>query len=70
MIESAHQGTAVFPGAFTAVADPEELHRRAIDHDSWMREHLMPAGGIMSGLFTDGTFDHVKSYGGERDPAI
>ncbi|WP_296807961.1 hypothetical protein [Thiocapsa sp.] len=35
-----------------------------------MRERLMPAGGVMSGQFTDDTYAQVKSYGGERDPAI
>jgi hypothetical protein len=61
---------AAFPGAFDSRADHEDLHRRATDHETWMREHLMPAGGVMSAQFTDDTYTQVKSYGGERDPAI
>ncbi|NJO56391.1 MAG: hypothetical protein HC834_08735 [Rhodospirillales bacterium] len=62
--------TTAFSGAFDSGADHEDLHRRAADHDTWMREHLMPAGGVMSAQFTDDTYAQVKSYGGERDPAI
>ena len=61
---------ATFSGAFDSGADHEDLHRRAADHDIWMRERLMPAGGVMSGQFTDDTYAQVKSYGGERDPTI
>lgn len=62
--------TTAFSGAFDSGADHEDLHRRAAEHDTWMRERLMPAGGVMSGQFTDDTYVQVKSYGGERDSAI
>ncbi len=69
LLIGAMSSTAV-SGAFNSGADHEDLHRRAADHDTWMREYLMPAGGIMSAQFTDDSYTQVKSYGGERDPAI
>ena len=62
--------TTAFSGTFDSGADHEDLHRRAAVHDTWMRERLMPAGGVMSGQFTYDTYTQVRSYGGERDPAI
>ncbi|RKT44472.1 hypothetical protein [Thiocapsa rosea] len=60
--------------AFARTADirerSESLHDRAVRHDSWMRQSLMPAGGVMSAQFTDQTYSRVQSYGGRRDPAI
>jgi hypothetical protein len=69
-IERAHPGAAVFSSAVDSGTEPEVLYRRAVDHDTWMREQLMPAGGVMSAQFTDDTYAQVASYGGERDPAI
>ncbi|WP_147430959.1 hypothetical protein [Thiocapsa rosea] len=62
--------SAAFSGGFNSGSDLEDLHRRAVEHDAWMREHLMPAGGVMSAQFTDDTYSQVRSYGGRRDPAI
>ncbi|EGV20047.1 hypothetical protein [Thiocapsa marina] len=68
--DRAHPVAGAFSAAVASDTDPEVLYRRAADHETWMREHLMPAGGVMSGQFTDDTYAQVKSYGGERDPAI
>lgn len=47
-----------------------QLHNRARVYLPWLRERMMPAGGVMATVFTDTTFETVSSYGGERDPAI
>ena len=47
-----------------------QLHNRARIYLPWLRERMMPAGGVMATVFTDTRFETVSSYGGERDPAI
>jgi hypothetical protein len=47
-----------------------QLHNRARVYLPWLRERMMPAGGVMATVFTDTSFQTVASYGGERDPAI
>lgn len=47
-----------------------QLHNRARAYLPWLREKLMPAGGVMSATFTDDSHQQVASYGGERDAAI
>jgi hypothetical protein len=47
-----------------------QLHNRARAYLPWLRELMMPAGGVMSATFADASYDKVLSYGGERDPAI
>ncbi|MGB5835392.1 MAG: hypothetical protein WBG92_25855 [Thiohalocapsa sp.] len=47
-----------------------ELHNRARVHLAWLRERLMPAGGVMSAVFSDETYQEVRSFNGVRDPAI
>lgn len=58
--------------AGTAEADesPQALFDRATRHDLWMRQRLMPAGGVMPAHFTDASFTQVQAYDGRRDPAI
>jgi hypothetical protein len=51
-------------------ATPANLLQRAEEHDSWMRTHLMPAGGVMAGQFTDSSYTEIALYSGRRDPAI
>jgi hypothetical protein len=48
----------------------DQLHNRARVYLPWLRERMMPAGGVMATVFTDTRFETVSSYGGERDPAI
>lgn len=47
-----------------------QLHNRARVYLPWLRDRMMPAGGVMATVFTDTSFETVSSYGGERDPAI
>jgi hypothetical protein len=47
-----------------------QMHNRARAYLPWLREKLMPAGGVMSAIFTDANYEQVFSYGGERDAAI
>lgn len=47
-----------------------QLHNRARTYLPWLRQKLMPAGGVMSAVFTDDSYRKVASYGGERDVAI
>jgi hypothetical protein len=49
---------------------PGQLHNRARVYLPWLREKMMPAGGVMSTVFTDTTFETVSLYAGRRDPAI
>lgn len=49
---------------------PDQLHNRARLYLPWLRERMMPAGGVMATVFTDTSLETVSSYGGERDPAI
>ena len=49
---------------------PGRLHNRARAYLPWLRNHLMPSGGVMSAIFTADDYAQVASYGGERDPAI
>ncbi|MBK1647886.1 hypothetical protein CKO36_04550 [Rhabdochromatium marinum] len=46
------------------------MHDRARAYLPWLRQQLMPAGGVMSAIFTDASYQQVASYGGERDVAI
>ncbi len=48
----------------------ETLLQLAWAHLIWTRLNHMPAGGIMSTLFTDASHTDVLSYGNRRDPAI
>jgi len=56
------------------IEDPDDgdghMHNRARVYDAWLRERLLPAGGVMRGYFTDDSYEQVVSYGGERDSAI
>jgi hypothetical protein len=49
---------------------PGQLHNRARVYLPWLRELAMPAGGVMSPIFTDDTYQAVSMYTGRRDPAI
>ncbi len=49
---------------------PQTLFDRATRHDLWMRQRLMPAGGVMPAYFTDASLTQVQGYDGRRDPAI
>ena len=46
------------------------LHNRARVHTSWLRERLMPVGGVMSVLFDDDALTEVGQYANKRDSAI
>ncbi len=46
------------------------LHNRARVYTQWLRQHLLPAGGVMRGYFTDDTFDQIQLYAGTRDSPI
>jgi hypothetical protein len=56
------------------VEAPEEgvghMHNRARAYLPWLREKMMPAGGVMSAIFADASYQDVWSYGGVRDSAI
>ena len=47
-----------------------QLHNRARDYTRWLRERLLPVGGVMRGYFTDATFTDVFLYAGTRDSPI
>ncbi len=47
-----------------------QLHNRARVYLPWLRERLMPAGGVMAATFSDPGYQQVASYVGVRDPAI
>jgi len=47
-----------------------ELHNRARVYTKWLRERLLPVGGVMRGYFTDASFDQVHTYAGTRDSPI
>ncbi len=47
-----------------------QLHNRARAYLPWLRERLMPAGGVMNATFADATYQSVLGYGGVRDAAI
>jgi len=49
---------------------PGQLHNRARVYLPWLRERLMPAGGVMSAVFADASYQTVSAYSGVRDPAI
>ena len=49
---------------------PGHLHNRARVYLPWLREQMMPAGGVMGTVFTDTSFQTAQGYSGERDPAI
>ena len=57
-------------GAAEADESPQALFDRATSHDLWMRQRLMPAGGVMPAHFTDASYTQVQNYDGRRDPAI
>jgi len=46
------------------------MHNRARRYTSWLRERLMPEGGVMRVLFTDSTLANVNMYAGTRDSPI
>jgi len=46
------------------------LHDRARVYTQWLRERLMPEGGVMRGYFTNMSFDQVNHYSGTRDSPI
>ena len=46
------------------------LHNRARVHIAWLRERLMPVGGVMSVLFDDDALTQVALYSNKRDSAI
>ncbi len=46
------------------------LHNRARVHTAWLRERLMPVGGVMSVLFADEALTQVSLYSSRRDSAI
>lgn len=46
------------------------LHNRARVHTAWLRERLMPVGGVMGAVFTDDALDQVALYVSRRDSAI
>ncbi len=46
------------------------LHNRSRAFTVWLRNRLMPVGGIMRGLFSDNTFEQIVMYGGTRDSPI
>ncbi len=52
------------------VQDATVLHHRARNYTSWLRERLMPEGGVMRGYFTDATFDQAWLWAGTRDSPI
>jgi hypothetical protein len=55
----------------TTVDDgPGHLHNRARVYTSWLRDKIMPVGGVMSGVFTDSTYTDVSVYDRNRDSAI
>ena len=60
------------PGTWDLAAgqSAQALFDRATGHDLWMRQHLMPAGGVMPAYFTDASLGQVQGYDGRRDPAI
>jgi hypothetical protein len=62
------QSTSSWVGAVDDGAG--HLHNRARGYLPWLRERLMPAGGVMRAIFTDDSYRNVFSYGGERDSAI
>jgi hypothetical protein len=47
-----------------------QLHNRARAYLPWLREYSMPAGGVMSPIFSDATYENVALYTGRRDAAI
>jgi hypothetical protein len=47
-----------------------QLHNRARVYLPWLRELMLPAGGVMSPVFTDATYRTVGLYTGRRDAAI
>lgn len=49
---------------------PGHMHHRARVYTRWLRERLMPLGGVMRGFFTDQTYTSVQNYGGVRDVPI
>ncbi len=49
---------------------PGRMHNRARRHIAWLRERMLPAGGVMSAQFTTPALDTVAGYGGRRDSAI
>jgi hypothetical protein len=49
---------------------PGQLHNRARAYLPWLRELLMPAGGVMAADFTDASYQSISGYSGWRDPAI
>lgn len=46
------------------------LHNRARLYASWLRQRLMPEGGVMRAQFTDATLRDVAAYAGTRDSPI
>ncbi|MBU1412534.1 hypothetical protein KKC22_13565, partial [Myxococcota bacterium] len=49
---------------------PGRLHNRARNYTAWLRLKLMPAGGVMRGIFSDETFSQVNLWAGTRDSTI
>jgi hypothetical protein len=46
------------------------LHNRARVHTAWLRERLMPAGGVMTVQFANDALTEIALYGNRRDSAI
>jgi len=42
-----------------AVDSPPALFNRAMSHELWMRQRLIPAGGVMPAHFTDASYTQV-----------
>jgi len=52
------------------VDDATSLHNRSRNFTAWLRDRLMPVGGVFRGYFTDSTFTQVTVYAGTRDSPI
>lgn len=48
---------------------PGQMHNRARRYATWLRERLMPAGGVMRGVF-DPTLTDIQHWAGTRDSPI
>jgi hypothetical protein len=46
-----------------------KMHNRARRYQTWLRQWMLPAGGVVRTLFTDTSLTQFKEYGGMSDSA-